>query len=65
MTKPDCTVASAAAVLCHDNRALTLLHTYYDDARQSGLAPHHAINKALGKLSEFPKPNPGRKADEQ
>ena len=35
------------------NGAKTLLHTYYDDARQRGLPPHHAINAALGKLSKL------------
>lgn len=45
-------VAEAAAVLCASGVSLTLLHTYYDDARHAGLPPHHAINAALGKLAK-------------
>ena len=45
--------SKAAETLCSNGRALVLLHTYYDDARQRGLPPHHAINAALGKLSKL------------
>ncbi len=56
----DYEIASAAKTLCGSSVALTLFHTHYDDARQRGLPPHHAINFALGKLAEWPKTPPGK-----
>ena len=46
-------VSKAAETLCSHGTALDLIHTYYDDARQRGLPPHHAINAALGKLAKL------------
>lgn len=43
----------AAKTLCENMWALNILHTYFDDARQRGLPPHHAINAALGKLAKL------------
>lgn len=63
MTKLTEEVAAAARLLAEDNTALTLLHTYYDDARQQGLLPHHSINRALGKLGTWPKKTPGKVGD--
>lgn len=51
MTQQEITPQQAAAALAASGRHLTLLHTFYDDARQAGLPPHHAINKALGRLA--------------
>jgi len=61
MTEPNrYAYRSAAKTLSNSSTALTLFHTYYDDARQRGLPPHHSINLALGKLSEFPGEPPAK-----
>lgn len=50
MTTPT-DMKSAAKALLQYHEALTLLHTYFDDARQRGLPPHHAITSALSRLA--------------
>jgi len=45
-------VASAARTITKNPRALGLIHTAFDDARQAGLPPHHAITTALDKLGK-------------
>lgn len=43
-------VETAARTITGSQRALGLIHSAFDDARQKGLPPHHAITTALDKL---------------
>lgn len=44
--------AEAARWLANSQESMALLHTFYDDARDAGLPPHHAITRAVSRLTE-------------
>ena len=59
MNDTEITPEQAARVLAASGRHLNLLHTYFDDAREQGLPPHHSINAALGRMAELQKRGSG------
>lgn len=42
----------AARWLAQSQESMALLHAFYDDARDAGLPPHHAITRAVSRLAE-------------
>lgn len=44
---------AAARVIAQSPRALGVVHTDFDTARQMGLSPHQAIDHAMSKLGKL------------